>query len=170
MINRWSKCVPQSAHRPWQWRHGGGQFWGEWRKLRICWVCQKPIHQICQHAGPRGVHQQTGDYVRGLGGKNQLRRPTNGAFLPHQKAWNFGARQRWDRPAQKPPRKWHHSSVSTQTSQLHSTPEDTSVASVKPPPCPCIKARDAALQARVEDLPDVHLLGADYMLYGVYHD
>ena len=60
--------------------------------------------------------------------------------------------------------------VNTQFSPTHSSPEDTLVFSTKPPPCPRIKAGDAALQARKGDLPDVRLLGANYMLYGVYQD
>ena len=62
------------------------------------------------------------------------------------------------------------SPVNTQPSPLHSTPEDTLVASAGPPPCPCIEAIEAALQACTRDLPDFCLLGADYMLYGIYQD
>ena len=60
--------------------------------------------------------------------------------------------------------------VNTQPSPPHSPPEDTSVASDEPPPRPRVEAGDAALQAHEGDLPDVCLLGADYMLYGVYQD
>ena len=60
--------------------------------------------------------------------------------------------------------------VSTQPYPPHSTPEDSLVASAEPPPCPRVKSGDAALQARVGYLSDVRLLGADYMLYGVYQD
>ena len=60
--------------------------------------------------------------------------------------------------------------VNTHPYLPHSPPEDTSVASSKPPPCPHVEAGDAAFQARAGDLPDVRLLGADYMLYGVYQD
>ena len=60
--------------------------------------------------------------------------------------------------------------VNTHPSLPHSPPEDTLVASDKPPPRPCVEARDADIQACEGDLPDVRLLGADYMLYGVYHD
>ena len=60
--------------------------------------------------------------------------------------------------------------VNTQFSPTHSSPEDTLVFSTKPPPCPRIKAGDAALQARKGDLPDVRLLVTDYILYGVYQD
>ena len=60
--------------------------------------------------------------------------------------------------------------VNTQPYLPHSPPEDTSVASSKPPPCPRVEAGDAAFQARERNLPDVRLLGADYMLYGVYQD
>ena len=58
--------------------------------------------------------------------------------------------------------------VNTQLSLSHSPPEDTSIASAKPPPIPYVEAIDAALQAREGDLPENRLLGADYMLYGVY--
>ena len=61
-------------------------------------------------------------------------------------------------------------SVDTHPSPPHSPPEYTSVASAEPLPCPRIKAGDAALQVREGDLLDVRLLGADYMLYGVYQD
>ena len=60
--------------------------------------------------------------------------------------------------------------VNTQPYPPQSPPEDTSVASAKPPPRPCIKAGDVALQAREGDLPDVCLLGTDYIFYGVYQD
>ena len=59
--------------------------------------------------------------------------------------------------------------VNTHTYLPQSPPEDTSFASSEPPPCPCIEAGEAALQARTGDLPDVCLLGANYMIYGVYH-
>ena len=39
-----------------------------------------------------------------------------------------------------------------------------------PPPRPRLKASDTALQVREGDLQDVRILGADYMLYGVYQD
>ena len=60
--------------------------------------------------------------------------------------------------------------VLTQPSLLHSLLEDTSVASAAPLPRPRVNAGNAALQAREGDLPDVRLLGADYMMYGVYQD
>ena len=60
--------------------------------------------------------------------------------------------------------------VNTQLYPPHSTPEDTLVASANPLSCPRVKAGDAALQAHAGDFPDVHLLGADYMLYGIYQD
>ena len=60
--------------------------------------------------------------------------------------------------------------VNTQSSPPHSSPEYTSVASAKPPSCSYVEAGDTALQACVKDLPYVRLLGADYMLYGVYQD
>ena len=58
--------------------------------------------------------------------------------------------------------------VSTQPSLPYSPLEDTSVASAEPPPCPRVESGDAALQACAGDLPDVFLIGADYMFYGVY--
>ena len=60
--------------------------------------------------------------------------------------------------------------VNTQPSPPHSTLEYTSVASAAPPPHPRVEAGNAALQSQEGDLPDVRLLGADYMLYGVYQD
>ena len=60
--------------------------------------------------------------------------------------------------------------VDTQPSPSHSTLEDASVAPAVPPPHPCVKAGSATLQAQEGDLPDVCLLGADYMLYGAYQD
>ena len=62
------------------------------------------------------------------------------------------------------------SSVNTQPSLSHSPPEDTPVASDAPPPHPLVDAGNAAPKAREGDLPDVFLLGANYMLYGVYQD
>ena len=56
------------------------------------------------------------------------------------------------------------------TSSTHSPLEDTSVTLADPPPRPRVEARDAALQACVGYLPDVRLMGADYMLFGVYQD
>ena len=58
--------------------------------------------------------------------------------------------------------------VNTQPSPPHSPLEDTLVAFVEPPPRPHVEARDAALQAREGELLDFRLLGANYMLYGVY--
>ena len=60
--------------------------------------------------------------------------------------------------------------INTQISYLHSPLEDLSVASNEPLPCPRVKARDAAIQARAGDLQDVRFLCIDYMLYGVYQD
>ena len=60
--------------------------------------------------------------------------------------------------------------VNTQTSPPHPPLEDASAASAAPPPCPRVEAGNAALQAREGELPDVSLLGADYILYGVYQD
>ena len=60
--------------------------------------------------------------------------------------------------------------VNTQLSMSHSPPEDTSATSSEPPPRPGVEAGDADLQAQDGDLPDVRLLGANYMLYGVYQD
>ena len=60
--------------------------------------------------------------------------------------------------------------VNTQPSTPHSPLEYASVASAAPPPHPRAKASNTNLQARDGDLPDVCLLGAEYMLYGVYQD
>ena len=59
--------------------------------------------------------------------------------------------------------------VNTQPSLLHSPLEDASVASYAHPPHPRVEFSNAALQAREGDLSYVRLLGADYMLSGVYH-
>ena len=58
--------------------------------------------------------------------------------------------------------------VSTQQYPPHSPLEDTLVTSAEPLPRPHVKSGDAALQARAGDLLYVCLLGANYMLYGVY--
>ena len=58
--------------------------------------------------------------------------------------------------------------VNTQPSPPHSTWEDTLVASAKPTPRPRVEASDTTLQVREGYIPDVRLLGANYMLYGVY--
>ena len=52
----------------------------------------------------------------------------------------------------------------------HSPLEDTSVALAEPPPRLRVDAGYAALQACAGDLPDVRLLGGNYILFGVYHD
>ena len=48
--------------------------------------------------------------------------------------------------------------------------EDTSVASAAPLPRPCVESGDVDLQAREVYLPDIFLLGSNYMIYGVYQD
>ena len=45
-----------------------------------------------------------------------------------------------------------------------------SVASSEPLPCPRVKDGDAALQACTGDFQYVCILGADYMIYGLYQD
>ena len=60
--------------------------------------------------------------------------------------------------------------VNTWLSPPYSPPEENSVESAATPPSPCVEAGDAALKAREGGLPDVQLLGSDYMLYGVYQD
>ena len=60
--------------------------------------------------------------------------------------------------------------LGTHPSSPHSHIEDAWVALSKTPPRTGIKAGDAVLQACVGDLPDVHLLGAEYMLFEVYVD
>ena len=57
--------------------------------------------------------------------------------------------------------------VNTEPSLPQSPMEDASVASAAPPPRPSVTAGNPALQAQEGDLPDVRLLGAYYMLYGV---
>ena len=60
--------------------------------------------------------------------------------------------------------------LGTHPSSPHSHIEDAWFALSKTPPRTGIKAGDAVLQACVGDLPDVHLLGAEYMLFEVYVD
>ena len=60
--------------------------------------------------------------------------------------------------------------VNTHPFLPHSSPVDTLVALSESASCPHVEAGDAALQARAGDLPDVRLLGANYMLYEVYQD
>ena len=60
--------------------------------------------------------------------------------------------------------------VNAQTSPPHSPPEYTSVASAKTPPCPCVKAGNYDLQAHEGELLYIHILGAAYMLYAIYHN
>ena len=76
--NGWSNRIPQYSWQYWQWHHVGGQFWSEWRRLRLCQVGRKITHEIGQHAKPRGTHQQTGNNARGLRGRDLRHRPTNG--------------------------------------------------------------------------------------------
>ena len=60
--------------------------------------------------------------------------------------------------------------VNTQPSPPHSTLEDASMTSAVPPPRPRVEAGNTSLQVQEGDLPDLRLLGTDYMLYGVYQD
>ena len=60
--------------------------------------------------------------------------------------------------------------IGTHASYPHSPLEDTSVASAKPPPCTHIDTGYAPLQVSAGDLPDVRLLGANNMLFGVDHN
>ena len=48
--------------------------------------------------------------------------------------------------------------------------EDALVSPAASPPRPRVEDGNAALQAQYGDLPDVRLLGANYILYGVYQD
>ena len=60
--------------------------------------------------------------------------------------------------------------VITKLSLLHSPLENALVSPSMTPPRTLVKARNADLQAQERDHPDIHLLGADYMIYGVYQD
>ena len=60
--------------------------------------------------------------------------------------------------------------VNTHPSPPHSLLRDALVSPAAPPLHPRVEAVDAALKAREGDYPDVRLLGANYMLYGVYQD
>ena len=60
--------------------------------------------------------------------------------------------------------------VLTQPSPSNSPLEDAPVAPADSPPHSCVEDGIAALQERYEDLPDVYLLSADYMMYGLYQD
>ena len=57
--------------------------------------------------------------------------------------------------------------VLTQPYLPHSPLEDASVSPAAYPPRPLVKARNASLQAREGNLPDVRRLGANYILCGV---
>ena len=73
-------------------------------------------------------------------------------------------------PPEKPQDNGATPPVLTQQSLSHPPLEDALVAPAAPSPRPRVEASDAALQAWEGDLPDVRLLDADYMLYGVYQD
>ena len=60
--------------------------------------------------------------------------------------------------------------LGTQPCSLHSPLTYTLVTPVYPPPCPRFEAIYDAFIARSGDLPDVCLLGADKILFGVYQD
>ena len=60
--------------------------------------------------------------------------------------------------------------VFTQPSSPHSLLEDTLAAPAETLTCPRVKDRYTATQARAEDLPDVQLLGADDIFFGVYQN
>ena len=60
--------------------------------------------------------------------------------------------------------------VNNHTYPPHSPLEDTLVASTAPLPRPHVEAKNAVLQVREGDLPDIRLIGTDYMLYGAYQD
>ena len=62
------------------------------------------------------------------------------------------------------------SQLGTQPSSSHSSLTDTSVAPAKPPPIPHVEAGDVAVLGRGGDLPDVCLLGANVMIFGVYRN
>ena len=109
--NRWSNSVSETTRRSWQWYHAGGQFRREQWRLWICQVDQKPTLDIGQHAVPCGIYQQTGNYTRGISGRDQCHRPTNCTLLPHLRAWNQGACRRRYQPDQKPPRQCRHTAV-----------------------------------------------------------
>ena len=125
MPNRWSNITPQSAHRPWQWRHIGGKFWREWRRLRLCRVGWKLTYEIGQHTGLWGTHQKTGNDARGLRGRDWHHRPTNRDFLPYRRAQNSGACRQQDQTARNTPRKichasgWHPDIIATLTPGKH---------------------------------------------------
>ena len=58
--------------------------------------------------------------------------------------------------------------VNTQSSPPHSPPEDTLVSSSDPSPRPHVEAGNSDLQACKGYLPDVRLLGTNYLVYEVY--
>ena len=60
--------------------------------------------------------------------------------------------------------------VNTKPYPPHSPLEYSSVAPTAPPSCPRVKASNATLQSQEGYFPDVWLLGANYMLYGVYQN
>ena len=144
----WSNRVPQSARRPWQWRHVSSQFCREWRKLRICQVSRKLTHKLGQNAKPQGTYQKNGNDERGLGGRDRRHlRPT--MLSPHTDKLKIPELPNAKtKPMENLQENGATPPVGTQISSPHSLLEDTSIASVEPPPCPRVMARDAALQAR----------------------
>ena len=72
--------------------------------------------------GTRGAHHQNGGDARGLGGRAQRNRMTEGDFLLHQQDRNPRARQCRDWPAGKPPRQWLHAAGQHPASPASITP------------------------------------------------
>ena len=60
--------------------------------------------------------------------------------------------------------------IGTQPYLLNSPLTGAVGAPDEPPLCPCVEAGDATHLARVAELPDVRLKGADGMIFGVYQD
>ena len=105
---RLKKRVSQTTRQIWQWCHVCGHFCREQQQLCICIVDQELSHIIVHQIGPRGIHKLTGSDAKGIRGRYQHHRPTNGALHLHQRAQNYIAIWSRDRPNRKPLRQWRH--------------------------------------------------------------
>ena len=101
MTNRRSSRNTQITWRPCQWRHVGGQFWREWRQLRICQITRELAHVLGHHAGTCGPHPGTIIDARGLRRIYQRHRTTNVALYPIWRYQIYGDRQHQDHPDRK---------------------------------------------------------------------
>ena len=101
-------CDTQTNHWPWQWCHGRGQFWRQWRRIRLCRFIQKLTHNIGQHVRTLDTHPLTPTYARGHRSWYQLVYSTNGALHPAQRACSYGYFRQQYHPIWKSPIQWHY--------------------------------------------------------------